>query len=65
MFALGDTVTIQDNTENYQNVQVTGITRTFDASHMEKRSLMFGKAPATIAQAMNRRLTGLNNILTN
>ncbi len=63
-FALGDTVTIQDNQNNYQNVQVTGITRTFDSSHMEKRSLVFGKAPASIAQAMNRRLNGLNNILT-
>lgn len=64
IFSLGDTVTIQDNQKNYQNVQVTGITRTFDASHIEKRSLVFGKAPASIAQAMNRRLNGLNNILT-
>ena len=64
-FTLGDTITVQDNQNNYQNVQVTGITRVFDASHMEKRSLVFGKAPISIAQAMNRRLTGLNNILQN
>lgn len=63
-FTLGDTVTIQDNQNNYQNVQVTGLTRTFDSSHMEKQSLVFGRAPITIAQAINRRLTGLNNILT-
>ncbi len=63
-FTLGDMVTIQDNQNNYQNVQVTGISRTFDSSHMERRSLVFGKAPVTIAQAMNRRLSGLNNILT-
>ncbi len=64
-FALGDTVTIQDNNNNYQNVQVTGITRDFDQDHQEKQSLIFGKAPVTIAQAINRRLSGLNNILTN
>jgi len=64
VFANGDYVTIQDNQNNYQNVQVTGITRSFDQQHLEKQSLVFGKAPVTIAQAVNRRLSGLNNILT-
>jgi len=64
ILALGDYVTILDNQKKYQNVQVTEMTRSFDANHVEKQSITFGKAPATIGQAINRKLSGLNNILT-
>ena len=63
-YAIGDYVTVKDNKGNYENVQITGLSRQFSEANMEKRALVFGKAQATIAEAVSRRLAGLSNILT-
>jgi len=63
-YDIGDFVTIRDRTGNYENVQITGRTRSFSGSNTEKTGLVFGKAPLTISQAITNRLVGLNNILT-
>jgi hypothetical protein len=63
-YALGDFVTVADRKGNYENVQITGMSRLFKGSHIEEQALTFGKGRTTIAQAMTRRLSGLNNILT-
>jgi len=63
-YALGDFVTVADRKGNYENVQITGMSRLFKGSHIQEHALTFGRGRTTIAQAMTRRFSGLNNILT-
>lgn len=65
IYALGDFVTLRDRFNNYQNVQITAVQITYSGAAIESKSLTFGNAPNTIAKAVNSRLSGLNNILTN
>lgn len=64
-YDLGDWVSVMDyRSGDYENLQITGIIDTFAGSQPEQRSIIFGKAPMNIAQAINSRMSGVNNILT-
>ena len=64
-YDLGDKVTILDyRTNAHEDLQLTGITDTYYGGSPPQKSLVFGRAPLSIAQAINSRLSGLSNILT-
>ena len=63
-YGIGDFVTVVDRYKNYINTQITAIQYTWAGVGILNKSVTFGKAPLDIRQAMNTRLSGLNNILT-
>lgn len=64
-YSLGDTVTVMDyRTGIYENVQITAIQETEAGTETMQKSLTFGRAPISLGQAVNSKLSGINNILT-
>ena len=63
-YGLGDWVTIEDKRGHHQSVQITGIKTSMKGVSRPSIGITFGDAPMDIAQAINSRLSGLKNILT-
>jgi len=64
-YDLGDLVTLLDyRSGDCENLQVTGIIDAYAGSAPRQRTILFGRAPLSVAQAINSRLSGVNNILT-
>jgi hypothetical protein len=64
-YDIGDIVTVMDyRSGNYENLQITGLVDTYAGTAPMQRSIVFGRAPLNIGQAVNSRLSGVNNILT-